>query len=105
MGVLMEIGDEDRPTHVVTIHGCDGNGKYWWHDPETHYGEYLLVDYHWLFHMCRAWVKADNPDGAKLIVCPPGPPGPDEIFRYSKKWWDTLYINVTTANVSNAVLV
>lgn len=87
--VVLEVGTDSRPTHIVTIHGCDGNGQFWYHDPERNYGEWTLGDYGWLLNgMCRAWVDRSN---ARLVKCE-GAKNPDEIFRVTSKWWDTVYI-------------
>jgi len=98
--VLIEVGSDSGPNHVVTLHGCDGKGGYWFHDPERDVGEYLQgstetgmvpVDYHWLLNMCMAWVDKANP---KLVSCDrSAPKGADEMFRIKWKWWDTLYVN------------
>lgn len=87
--VIVEVGDDRRPNHIMTLHGCDGSGNYWLHDPERDYGDFLAGDYDWLIHgMCRAWVDRSN---ARLVKCE-GDKNPDEIFRVTTKWWDTVYI-------------
>jgi len=97
--IIVEVGDETSPNHVVTVHGCDGNGKYWFHDPERDPGEYLLVDYDWLLSMCMAWVKVpQSKEGAKLIVCPSSK-APNEISRFHRKWWNTLYVPVNSTDL------
>jgi hypothetical protein len=68
--VIMMVGPETSPNHVVTIHGCDASGKYWFHDPEfisdptdpTHldYDKWYLVDFNWLLQMCYVWVHDDS---------------------------------------------
>lgn len=91
--VILLIGNDDYPTHVVTLHGCDGSGKYWHHDPEREFGTFEAVDYDWLAgDMCFAWVKSNvhQPE-----VCS-GSKNPGEQFRYTRKWWNTLYISGDT---------
>jgi len=85
--VILEIGDDRRPSHVVTIHGCDGNEKYWYHDPSRDFQEFLLVDYDFLLNQCVALGGLDN----YYAPCQ-SPKHPQEIFRVQRKWWDTLYI-------------
>lgn len=95
--VLLEIGDERSPSHVVTLHGC-GSGKYWYHDPERDFGEFINVDYDWLLHQCVVWMH--NGGNAILVPCQSGSAkDPDEIFRIERKWWDTLYIPGSVAVV------
>jgi len=101
--IILEVGNEQAPNHIVTIHGCDGAGNYWFHDPERDYGEYLQVDYQWLLSMCMVWVKApETKAGAKLVKCPTTGKLPNEIFRIKWKWWDVLYV---PANSGDAVVV
>lgn len=101
--VIIEVGPDVHPNHVVTVHGCDGGGKYWFHDPEfindptnpksSYYEEYFLVDYSWLLEMCYVWVRDASAGGQKLIACTRGSPkASNEIFRIESRWWDTLYV-------------
>lgn len=90
--VILLIGDDEAPSHAVTLHGCNGSGKYWYHNPERDFGTFKAVDYDWLAgDMCFAWVKSDSPTGEALEVCS-GSKNPGEYFRFTHKWWDTLYI-------------
>jgi len=87
--VILEVGNDKAPNHIMTLHGCDGSGNYWLHDPEREYGDFVKGDYNWLIHgMCRAWVDRSN---ARLVACE-GDKNPDEIFRVTTKWWDTIYV-------------
>jgi len=84
--VILLVGNDKQATHVVTLHGCNGSGKYWHHDPERDYGTFEAVDYNWLAgDMCFAWV------GRRLEVCK-GSKNPGEDFRFYRKWWNTVYI-------------
>lgn len=95
--VTLGIGGQRGADHVVTIHGC-GSGKYWYHDPEREYNEFIQVDYDWLLHQCVAWQH--NGGNPILIPCQTGSPkGSDEIFRVEKQWWDTIYIPGSVAMV------
>lgn len=91
--VLLEVGRDDGPSHLVTLHGCSGSGKYWHHDPERDYGTFEKVDYDWLAgDMCFAWVACDDcPHKQRLEVCS-GSENPGEYFRYYNKWWNALYV-------------
>jgi len=95
--VTMGIGPGGSATHVVTLHGC-GSGKYWYHDPERNYGEFINVDYDWLLNQCVAWQH--NGGNAILIPCVSGSAkGPDEIFRIEDKWYQTLHLPASVALV------
>lgn len=93
--IVMLVGGDRGPNHVVTLHGCDSSGKYWFHDPERNYNEFILVDYDWLAtNMCVVWTKDSSvSDGYRMARCgsvksPLGKP----MTPY--KWWDTIYIPV-----------
>ena len=68
--VIMMVGPETQPNHVVTVHGCDDSGQYWFHDPEfindptdpehKNYDTWYLVDFNWLLQMCYVWVHDDS---------------------------------------------
>jgi hypothetical protein len=101
--IVMMVGPDTGPQHVVTVHGCDGSGKYWFHDSEfisdptvpdsKYYVKYFQVDYSWLLEMCYVWVKAEDETGPKLVACTRGSQhASNEIFRIEHRWWDTLYI-------------
>lgn len=93
--VTLEIGDDRRPSHIVTIHGCDGNGKYWYHDSSRDYGEFVQGDYDWLLRQC---VELGGDDPYYYGVCDPASPKAHPI-RVVTKWWNTLYIPGSAAVV------
>lgn len=88
--VIMGIGSRNSPDHIVTLHGC-GGGKYYYHDPERDYNEFIEVDYDWLHNQCVVWMH--NGGNPILVPCIHGSPKQaDEIFRVEKKWFDTVYV-------------
>jgi len=91
--IILLVGNNKGPDHVVTLHGCDGSGNYWFHDPEREYGTFIQVDYDWLVgDMCFAWVKCDTcPHHQRLEVCS-GSKNPGEGFRFYRKWYSALFI-------------
>mmetsp|Transcript_34451 Transcript_34451/g.67982 ORF Transcript_34451/g.67982 Transcript_34451/m.67982 type:complete len:233 (-) Transcript_34451:264-962(-) len=101
--VVLGIGPHSSPNHIVTVHGCDGNGNYWFHDPERNYGEYLLGDYNWLVKQCYAWVDKSDP---KLVHCIQGSAKlPNEIVRIEMNWLSTHYIAPSTVKYSTLAFV
>lgn len=87
--VTLLIGPEGRgATHVVTVHGCDGSGKYWYHDPARSFGEFIQGDYDWLLHQC---VELGGEDPYYYGACSQGSPKAHPI-RDEKTWYNTLYI-------------
>merc|ERR1719440_1115821 len=42
--ILMLIGAGQLPDHVVSVHGC-GNGKYYFHDPNSAPGDFQTLTY------------------------------------------------------------
>jgi len=83
------------PTHVVTVHGCDGSGNYWYHDPERDFGEFITGDYDWLLNQC---VELGGDDPYYYGACDAASPKAHPI-RVVTKWWDTLYIPASAAVV------
>jgi len=95
--VVLLLHGGSRPLTTVTIHGCDGAGKYWFHSPSQDHSEqtFFEVDYDWLRHVCIVWRKP-----YVTSACQSGSPTyDDEVFRKESSWVNTLFIPGSAAIV------
>jgi len=95
--VVLLLHGGTRPLTTVTIHGCDGAGKYWFHSPSQDHSEktFFEVDYDWLRHVCIVWRKP-----YETSACQSGSPTyDDEVFRKESSWVNTLFIPGSAAIV------